>query len=64
MYALAKSDWRHVTDFVHLHYLKISQIEESSIWDALQLIKAKESETFKRNPGTDNAPHNLKLSGI
>ena len=64
MYALAKSDWRHVTDFVHLHYLKIRQIEESSIWDALQLIKAKESETFKRNPGTDNAPHNLKLSGI
>lgn len=64
MYALAKSDWRQVTDFVHLHYLKISQIEESSIWDALQLIKAKESETFKRNPGTDNALHNLKLSGI
>lgn len=64
MYALAKSDWRHVTDVVHLHYLKISQIEESSIWDALQLIKAKESETFKRNPGTDNALHNLKLSGI
>ena len=64
MYALAKSDWRHVTDFVNLHYLKISQIEESSIWNALQLIKAKESETFKRNPGTDNALHNLKLSGI
>ena len=64
MYALAKSDWSYETDFVYLHYLKISQIEESLIWDALQLIKAKESETFKRNPGTDNALHNLKLSGI
>lgn len=64
MCASAKSDWIYETDFVHLHYLKICQIEESSIWDALQLVKAKESETFKRNPGTDNALHNLKLSGI
>ena len=60
----AKSDWIYETDFVHLHYLKIRQIEESSIWDSLQLVKAKESETFKRNPGTDNALHNLKLSRI
>ena len=64
MCASAKSDWIYETDFVHLHYLKIRQIEESSIWDALQLVKAKESETFKRNPGIDNALHNLKLSGI
>lgn len=49
MYASAKNDWNHETDFVHLHYLKIRQIEESSIWDALQLVKAEESETFKRN---------------
>ena len=58
MYASAKNDWNNETDFVHLHYLKIRQIEESSIWDALQLVKAKESETFKRNPETDNALHN------
>ena len=62
MCASAKSDWIYETDF--LHYLKIRQIEESSIWDSLQLVKAKESETFKRNPGTDNALHNLKLSRI
>lgn len=64
MYALAKSDWSHGTDFVYLHYLKIHQIEESSIWDALQLVKAKKSVTFTRNPETDNALHNEKLSGI
>lgn len=58
MYTSAKSDWSYETDFVHLHYLKICQIEESPIWDALQLIKAKKSETFKRNPETDNALHN------
>lgn len=64
MYALAKSDWRHGTDFVYLHYLKISQIEESSIWDAVQLVKTKKSEKFKRNPQTDNSLHNEKLGGI